>query len=83
MALAAPPMPSSTPTLASQTDPSYWVQALPDRIAVESIVKRLATNTRWLVLGNADMRKLKHEEVQADTSNWDWFRRCPQTMSIA
>lgn len=57
--------------IASQTDPSYWVQALPDRIAGDSIVNRLATNTRWLVLGNADMRKLKHEEAQADTGYWD------------
>lgn len=57
--------------IASQTDPSYWVQAMPDRIAGDSIVNRLATNTRWIVLGNTDMRKLKHDEARAATDYWE------------
>ena len=57
--------------IASQTDPSYWVQAMPDRIAGDSIVNRLATNTRWIVLGNTDMRKLKHDEARATTDYWE------------
>lgn len=57
--------------IASQTDPEYWVQALPDRIAGDSIVNRLATNTRWIVLGNTDLRKLKYDEARADTDFWE------------
>lgn len=57
--------------IVSQTDPSYWVQAMRDRIAGDSIVNRLATNTRWIVLGNTDMRKLKHDEARAATDYWE------------
>lgn len=57
--------------IASQTDPSYWVQAMPDRTAGDSSVNRLATNTRWIVLGNTDMRKLKHDETRAATDYWE------------
>ncbi|WP_239464053.1 ATP-binding protein [Glutamicibacter protophormiae] len=43
----------------------------PIRIAGDSIVNRLATNTRWIVLGNTDMRKLKHDEARAATDYWE------------
>lgn len=57
--------------IVSQTDPSYWVQVLPDRVAGDSIVNRLANNTRWLVLGDADMRKLKHEKARDSAGFWE------------
>ena len=57
--------------IASQTDPSYWVQVMPDRVAGDSIVNRLANNTRWLLLGDADMRKLKHEKARESADFWE------------
>lgn len=57
--------------IVSQTDPSYWVQVLPDRVAGDSIVNRLANNTRWLVLGDTDMRKLKHEKARDSAGFWE------------
>ena len=48
------------PTLiASQSGPSYWVEALPDRVAADSIVNRLANHSRTINLGSLDMRKLR------------------------
>lgn len=57
--------------IVSQTDPSYWVQVLPDRVAGDSIVNRLANHTRWLLLGNTDMRKTKHERARDTTDFWE------------
>ena len=57
--------------IVSQTDPSYWVQVLPDRVAGDSIVNRLANNTRWLLLGDTDMRKLNHEKVRDTADFWE------------
>lgn len=61
-----------SPTIiVSQTDPAYWVQVLPDRVAGDSIVNRLANNTRWLLLGDTDMRKLKHEKARDSAEFWE------------
>lgn len=57
--------------IVSQTDPSYWVQVLPDRVAGDSIVNRLANNTRWLLLGETDMRKLNHEKARETADFWE------------
>ncbi len=57
--------------IVSQTDPSYWVQVLPDRVAGDSIVNRLANNTHWLLLGDADMRQLKHEKARESADFWE------------
>ena len=57
--------------IVSQTDPAYWVQVLPDRVAGDSIVNRLANNTRWLVLGDTDMRKIKHEKARDSAGFWE------------
>ncbi|WP_223178875.1 ATP-binding protein [Paeniglutamicibacter gangotriensis] len=57
--------------IVSQTDPSYWVQVLPDRVAGGSIVNWLANNTRWLVLGDTDMSKLKHEKARGSAGFWE------------
>ncbi len=57
--------------IVSQTDPAYWVQVLPDRVAGDSIVNRLANNTRWLLLGDTDMRKNKHEKARDAAGFWE------------
>lgn len=57
--------------IAAQTDPSYWVQVLPDRVAGDSIVNRLANNTRWIKLGERDMRRTKHDEARASEDFWE------------
>ena len=57
--------------IAAQTEPSYWVQALPDRVAADSIVNRLANNTRWIMLGKRDMRRTKHEQARASEDFWE------------
>ena len=54
------------PTLiASQSGPAYWVEALPDRVAADSIVNRLANNARQLNLGDVDMRQLRDDRARA------------------
>lgn len=57
--------------IVSQTDPAYWVQVLPDRVAGDSIVNRLANNTRWLLLGDTDMRKNRHEKARDSADFWE------------
>ncbi|MDO2932970.1 ATP-binding protein [Paeniglutamicibacter sulfureus] len=57
--------------IAAQTDPSYWVQALPDRVAADSIVNRLANNTRWILMGDRDMRRTKHDQARASEEFWE------------
>ncbi len=53
--------------IASQTGPAHWVAELPDRVAADSIVNRLANHARTINLGQLDMRKLRHEHAQAAT----------------
>ena len=60
------------PTLiASQSGPSYWVEALPDRVAADSIVNRLANHSRTINLGSLDMRKLRDDQARADKNHWE------------
>ena len=60
------------PTLiGSQSGPSYWVEALPDRVAADSIVNRLANHSRTINLGTADMRKLRDDQARAETNHWE------------
>ena len=62
----------SLPTLiASQSGPSYWVEALPDRVAADSIVNRLANHSRTINLGSLDMRKLRDNQARADKNHWE------------
>ncbi len=42
--------------IASQTGPTQWVTELPDKVAGDSIVNRLANNGRAIHIGNIDMR---------------------------
>jgi DNA replication protein DnaC len=60
------------PTLiASQSGPAYWVEALPDRVAADSIVNRLANNARQLNLGDVDMRRLRDDRARAQPDHWE------------
>lgn len=60
------------PTLiASQSGPGYWVEALPDRVAADSIVNRLANNARSINLGRVDMRKLNDDQARTDKDHWE------------
>ena len=57
--------------VASQSGPGYWVQALPDRVAADSIVNRLANQARTINLGTIDMRKLRNDQARAATTHWE------------
>jgi len=57
--------------IASQTGPGHWVAELPDRVAADSIVNRLANHARTINLGQIDMRRLRHEHARADKSYWE------------
>lgn len=60
------------PTLiASQSGPGYWVEALPDRVAADSIVNRLANRARTIKLGSIDMRRLRDEQSRTDKNHWE------------
>lgn len=49
--------------IASQTGPAQWVTELPDKVAGDSIVNRLANNGKALQIGNIDMRAA-HRDTQ-------------------
>lgn len=57
--------------IASQTGPAHWVAELPDRVAADSIVNRLANQARTINLGQIDMRRLRHEHARADEDYWE------------
>ncbi len=57
--------------IASQSGPEYWVQALPDRVAADSIVNRLANNARTINIGEIDMRRVRHQQARAGTEFWE------------
>lgn len=51
------------------------VEAPPDRIAADSIV-RLASSFRTMNLGSIDMRRLRNDYARAATGLWEWPHRC-------
>lgn len=57
--------------IASQTGPAHWVAELPDRVAADSIVNRIANHARTINLGQIDMRRLRHEHTQANEGYWE------------
>lgn len=57
--------------IASQTGPTHWVEALPDRVAADSIVDRLAHHARTIKLGTIDMRQTRHDHTRADKEYWE------------
>ena len=60
------------PTLiASQSGPDYWAQALPDRVAADSIVNRLANNARTINLGQIDMRRQRGQQAKTTDGYWE------------
>jgi len=57
--------------IASQTGPAHWVAELPDRVAADSIVNRLANHARTINLGQIDMRRLRHDNTRASNDYWE------------
>jgi len=60
------------PTMtASQTGPAHWVAELPDRVAADSIVNRLANHARIINLGQIDMRRHRNEQARTHETYWE------------
>lgn len=57
--------------IASQTGPTHWVGELPDRVAADSIVNRLANHARTINLGQIDMRRLRHDHARSRDTYWE------------
>lgn len=57
--------------IASQTGPAQWVAELPDRVAADSTVNRLANNARIINLGQIDMRRQRNDQARADKAYWE------------
>jgi DNA replication protein DnaC len=57
--------------IASQSNPDYWARTLPDRVAADSIVNRLASNARKIHLGDTDMRKRTHQTTKTNPDYWE------------
>jgi DNA replication protein DnaC len=57
--------------IASQSGPDYWVTALPDRVAADSIVNRLASNARNIDLGEIDMRRIRGTQNRQADNFWE------------
>lgn len=57
--------------IASQTGPAHWVAELPDRVAADSIVNRLANNARIINLGQIDMRRHRNDQARAHETYWE------------
>lgn len=57
--------------IASQTGPAHWVAELPDRVAADSIVNRLANHARTINLGEIDMRRHRQDQHRATTGYWE------------
>ena len=55
----------------SQTGPAHWVSELPDRVAADSIVNRLANHARTINLGQIDIHKLRYEHARAAKTYWE------------
>jgi DNA replication protein DnaC len=57
--------------IASQSGPDYWATALPDRVAADSIVNRLANHSRRIDLGDVDMRRIHAAEARSQADYWE------------
>ena len=57
--------------IASQSNPKYWLQALPDRVLADSIVNRLANNARKINLGDTDMRQQRNQHARSQPDYWE------------
>lgn len=60
------------PTMvASQSGPDYWVDVLPDKVAADSIVNRLANHAKKITLGEVDMRRQRGDEARQVAGYWE------------
>jgi len=57
--------------IASQSGPDYWATALPDKVAADSIVNRLANHARRINLGDIDMRRLQAQQTRTNPDFWE------------
>lgn len=57
--------------IASQSGPGYWLEALPDRVAADSIVNRLVSGARRIELGDVDMRGLNARRSRENGEHWE------------
>lgn len=57
--------------IASQSGPRYWVESLPEKVAADSIVNRLASRARTINLGDLDMRRLHAQEARTAEGHWE------------
>lgn len=57
--------------IASQSGPDYWATALPDKIAADSIVNRLANHARRINLADLDMRRLRGAAARSRPDYWE------------
>lgn len=55
----------------SQSGPEYWVQMIHDRVAADSIVNRLANNSRRINLGSVDMRRERNLFQRQSGEHWE------------
>lgn len=57
--------------IASQSGPRYWIESLPEKVAADSIVNRLASRARTINLGDVDMRRLHAQEARDANDHWE------------
>lgn len=57
--------------IASQSGPRHWIESLPEKVAADSIVNRLASRARTINLGDVDMRRLHAQEARATKDHWE------------
>ena len=57
--------------ITSQTGPAHWVAELPDGVAADSIVNRLANNARIIHLGQINMRRHHNDQARAHEAYWE------------
>lgn len=55
----------------AQTGPEYWIQMIHDRVAADSIVNRLANNSRHIKLGTVDMRREQNMRRRQTEGHWN------------
>lgn len=55
----------------AQSGPKYWLDMIHDRVAADSIVNRLAQNSRRISLGSVDMRREQTTKNRQTGDHWD------------
>lgn len=55
----------------AQSGPEYWIQMIHDRVAADSIVNRLANNSRQINLGTVDMRRELNDMQRQSGEHWE------------